>query len=178
MRSVFDIGADLLALAELMDEAAGESGELDAEAALALDRWVAELGTDEGRKLDSYAGLIRHLETQAAVARATAEQFQRKAQARENQVRRLKQRLLDYLLATGQKKAAGASGWEFAVQANGGVVPVIVADGTDPSTVGEAFKRVRVEIDVSKARDALLMGCELGWAKLGERGSHLRLRPA
>jgi hypothetical protein len=177
VRSVFEIGADLMALAELMDEAGGDGGELAPEAALELDRWVAELETDQARKLDGYAGLLRHLESQAAVARATAEQFQRKAQARENQVKRLKQRLLDYLEATGQKKATSLSGWDFCVTPNGGQAPLEI-DAVPLDGLPREFLTVVTAVNKEAVRRELAGGLTLSWARLGGRGRHLRIRPA
>jgi hypothetical protein len=175
MRSVFEIGADLQALADLMDEAPG--GELDPEAALVLDRWFADLAADQARKLDGYVSLIRHCETMAAAARETAERFARKAQAEENKARRLKQRLLDYLDFTLQPKAVTASGWTVAGQSNGGAVPLEI-DAVSLEAVPRQFVTTVEVIDKAAIRSALAAGDSLPFARLGERGRHLRIRPA
>jgi hypothetical protein len=42
--------------------------------------------------------------------------------------------------------------------------------------IPKEFLRVKYEVDTDKVRDALAEGQELGWATLGERGDHLRIK--
>jgi hypothetical protein len=175
MADLFDIGdiADIKALMDLLDET---DGEITPESQDAMDAFFAEIEGNQGEKLQGYATLIRRMETEAAVAKAEAEQWDRKGDARANSARRLKDRLKLYLEVTGQKKVQTSRGYVIAIQANGGKVPLVIADGTDPKALPETFQRIRVEIDTDAVRETLESGGSLPFAALGERGSHIRIR--
>lgn len=171
-RGVYEIGADLEALADLMNEA--PDGELSPEAAAAVEAWFAEVQADQANKLDGYVWMIRWFEADESVAKATADQFQRKAKAAGNKADRLKARLLGFLSATGQAKARTASGWEVRVQANG-TTPVVIDPDADPASLPERFRLVRVEVSKAAVAKALAAGEELAFARWGEKGHHLRI---
>lgn len=172
MRTLFNIGDDLRALADLMDECEELSPEVDA----AITAWFNELSADEAAKLDGYVGLIRTWEMEAAAAYAEAEQYEAKARVRANRAARLKDRLKWYLESTGRKKVETATKRTIAIQANGGPVPVMLADSIDPSTIPDDLAIVRRTIDTEAVRQFLLAGGTLDFAALGFRGTHLRIR--
>lgn len=172
MPKLFDIGADLLALSDLLDES---NGEITPENEPIIEAFFAELENDQAVKLDGYVGLIKTIEGEAVVAKATAEQFTMKARSRENAAKRLKDRVKMYLEATKQPKAVTEKGFTLAVTNNGGKQPLDV-DDVRIEDVPERFRKVTVTIDNEKIREAIEAGEELSFARLQPRGNHLRIR--
>jgi len=173
-RAIFSIGADLLALNDLLDETGGEL--TTPEADTAVSAWLAELHTEQAAKLDGYVGLIRTLEMEASAATAEAEQYAKKAGTRTNRVKWLKRRMKDHLEATGQLKATTVTGRVLAIQKNGGVFPLDLAETLRPDDLEERFRKVTVTIDTDAVRKALETGEAVPGACLRERGTHLRIR--
>lgn len=171
MPKLFDIGADLLALSDLLDES---NGEITPENEPILEAFFAELGNDQAVKLEGYVGLIKTLEGEAVVAKATAEQFAMKARSRESSVKRLKDRVKMYLEVTRQPKAVTEKGFTLAVRANGGKQPLDLDDIRIEDLPVE-FRKVSVVADTEKIREFLEAGGSLSFARLQPRGSHLRI---
>lgn len=173
-RRLFDIGADLQAWHNLLDETGGDIS--DPAVAAAIEAWFAEVARDEAVKLDGYCNLIKLLDSEAAVARAEAEEYAKRAQVRENRVKWLKNRMKDYLTATGRTKAQTATGRTVAVQKNGGKLPLAIDAAATPETVPVEYVRVVQSINTEAVRAALEAGQELAFAKLMPADYHLRIR--
>ena len=173
-RTLFAISDDLLALNDLLEQLDGDvtNPEVDA----AVTKWFAELASDESKKLDGYAGYIKQMEMESVAAKAEADQWAAKARTRDNRVKWLKERVKVYLELTGRTKATTDTGRTFAIQNNGGVVPLIIAELTDPKTVDPKFQKVTYSFDSEAIRQALADGGTLDWARLEKRGTHLRLK--
>ena len=173
---LFDMIPEHRALLDLIEEVPG--GELNPEAEAALEAFFAEIGEAEAPKLDSYAYVIRTLESQAAVAQAEADQYLSKKKTAENAVKRLKDRVKLYLEVTGRTKATTTTGRTFAIQANGGVAPLDLSDRvkSQPETLPSQFQRLKVEADTAAIRKALEDGEVLDFATILPRGNHLRIK--
>jgi len=91
-------------------------------------------------------------------------------------VKRLKNRLKDYLEFTGRTKAHTETGRTITVQANGGALPVITPPDIDIRGVPEQFVKVIRSLDLDAVREELKSGAELPFAQLGQRGTHLRIK--
>ena len=63
LKSLFGIGEDLNALAELLDERSDNPAECQS----AIDEWLSEIQDNLADKADNYAGLISELEGIAEV---------------------------------------------------------------------------------------------------------------
>lgn len=174
MATLFQIGDDLLALNALCEELPG--GELSPEAEAAFDAWAKSIADDEANKLESYCGLVKTLEGEIAVAKAEAEQFAMKARTRENRVKWLKQRMLDYLTGTGRTKAVTTAGRTVAVQANGGNAPLWIDPTIAPEAAPVIYQKIRVEFATDSIRADLEDGIGPNWARLDPRGNHLRIK--
>lgn len=171
-RTLFAISEDLLALDHLLEELGGDVSDPAVDAAITA--WMTELGADESLKFDGYVNYIRQLEMEAAAAQAEANDYAERAQTRRNRVAWLKSRVKDHLEATGRKKAGTATGRTLAIQANGGMTPILWAETIDIEAVPENLtKRV---LDTEAVRFELEAGRELPIARLGKRGTHLRIR--
>ena len=175
--TLFQIGDELRAILELVDETGGELPPT-------LEQWFAEISQDEASKVESYYGLCKSLETEATVATAESEQFQAKAKARTNAVKGLKDRMKLYLENQGRKEAVGTSGRKACVQANGGKVALTQAIALNPNDMSaaevtrcdERFLKPKVTLDTEAVRSALEAGEVIEMAKLEPRGTHLRWR--
>lgn len=177
-RTLFEIGAELQALDALLEELGGDVS--NPEVGAAIDLWYASLTADEGQSLENWVGYVRQLEMEAAVAREEAERFLAKARSRESRITWLTAAMKAHLERTGRTKATTAAGRTIAVQKNGGKPPLAwtgPAGGmVTPDDVPDEFCKVRREIDVDKVRAALETGTQLPFAKIEERGTHLRIR--
>lgn len=173
MPKLFDIPADLQALGDLLDELGGEVTDVQVNAV--IEQWYAECQTNESDKLEAMIGLICTRESQAAVAKAQKEQFAAKQQARENDVKRLKDRLKLYLEVTGRRRIDLPTGRVLAIQANGGK-PSLLVDPVDHREVDPRFLRVTTSIDNESVRQAIEHGDPVPFARLGERGTQLRIK--
>lgn len=176
-RTLFDIGGDYLSkLNALLEEAEYTGGELTPDAVSEIDRILADLQSDEGRKLDWHINDIRRLEAEAAAADAEVEEYRRRAQVRRNMVARKKKFLKDYLAYTQRIEATTASARKIAIHVNGGVQPLTLADPLDPAAIPDDLVIVRREPDKEAIRERLAAGEELSFARLEPRGTHLRIR--
>lgn len=172
--TLFQLGDDIRALDDLIEELGGDVSDPQVEAA-----WLAmaeQLTTDEAAKLDGYVNYIRTLEMEAVAAKAEAEQYAMKARTRENRVKWIKERLKQHLEATGRTKAETATKRAIAIQANGGKPPLILVDNLDPATLPDHLVIIRRTPDTDAIRAALEAGEPLPFASLGCRGTHLRIR--
>lgn len=173
MPTLFDIGEELRALNELLEERDGDVSDPAVEQA--IDQWFTEFVGAESAKADAYVGYIRTLEGEIAVANAEIEQFRMKAQSRAKRVTWLKDRLKLYMELTGKTKIPTAAGRVVAIQSNGGNQPIKL--NLLPHELPAEFLRVTVEPDLDKIRESLLAGGEATkFATLEPRGSHIRIR--
>lgn len=171
--TLFEIRDDLNALADLLAEVGGDVTEADAEAA--IDAWLAETEGATKAKLDSYAALIREVETRAAGRKAEAERLAALAKADSGTVDRLKARLL-WFMQDQQLDKVETERFRLTVCANGGKPPVRLL--VPPETLPAEYRREKVIVsaDTDTIREALEKGADLPFASLGERGVHLRIR--
>lgn len=173
-RTLFEIGNDLLALDALIEELGGDISDPSVEKN--ITDWFNELARDESVKLDGWVGYIRQLEMEIAAAKAEADQFILKAKARETRVSWLKHRMKLHLETGGRSEAKTAAGRRVWIQANGGNQGVIYADKIDINDVPGQFVRVVREVDENAVRAALKRGETLEFARLADRGNHLRIK--
>lgn len=182
MATLFAIQADLIALNELCEELPG--GEMTPEAEAAFDAWAKTIEGDEGRKLDGYCGLVKQLESEAAVAKAEAEQYAMKARARDNRVKWLKDRMKGYLEFTGRKKMVTATLRTVTIQTNGGKLAMTQTLAANPNDMTaeeilhcpDKYFKVRTVLDAEAIRKDLEAGEPVNGASLEPRGTHLRIR--
>ena len=172
MRPLYAIRADVLAISDILEEAEGDLSACTP----ALELWLAALENEQAEKLDSFIDLIKTLRMEAVAAKAEKDQWAAKEKARTNRADYLERMLREHLEATGQRKVTTATGRTVAVVANGGKPPVVYAEAVDPAAVPEEFRRVKTEIDTQRVQLFLESGGSLPFARLGERGSHLRVR--
>lgn len=176
-RRLLEIGDDLRALNDLLEETGGELSTPEVEAAfVALSQSIIR---EEGAKLDRCVNYLRRLDMEATAARAEAEQYMTHATVREARARRFKDFLRSYIETTGRTKVQTESGRVLAIQANGGNAPIRWLDSSiDPETLPPEFVVVRKTINADAVRRALeeRNPDALKIAMLDDRGRHLRIR--
>lgn len=176
VRTLLEIGDDIRALDNLIEEAGGELSRPEVEAAFVA--LFEQLACEEAGKLDGCVNYIRRLESEVSLARSEADQYLQHARVREARIDRFKRFLIDYLNRTGRTKATTLTGRTVAVQANGGKPPVRLVESIDPATVPDHLVQVKRLLDI----EAIRRGLEEGdpdakkIAMLAERGQHLRIR--
>lgn len=172
-RSIFEIGDGLNAIVEAFDRAE-ENGD-DEVVRTAFEAYFAQLLDNRGIKLDRYAALIQFNQTLADAAKAEAKRCADLARIRENRVAAMKARLKVYFEANGIAKVETAK-HAFTIAGNGGKLPLVIDENTKPEAAPERFQKVTVDFDQDAIRAALESGEELDFARLGERGTHLRVK--
>lgn len=174
-RSLYDIGADLMALEDLLIECGGDIS--DEVAAEAIDRWLADIESDLAGKVDNYAGLIKGLEARAETRKVEAERMRARAKVDENAAGNLKKRLMETLKALNIPKVEGAR-FTVAVQRNGGRPGLDFSENADIETAPEwAFETVTTRRWQTDAiRERLAAGEDLGFVAVREPGFGLRIR--
>lgn len=171
MPTLFQIADDLRALAELLAEGGAELAD---DTAAAADAWFAELSGREETKLDAYVELIRRFEMESDAAGAEAERLEAIRGARGKAAARLKQRLHEHLVATGRTRIVTASARTIRIQTNG-TAPVDIDRDLDLATVPADLVKTTQSLDAAEVIRRLKAGETFPFARLGERGSHLRI---
>lgn len=172
-KTLFEIGADLVALDNLIDETGGELANPEVEQA--VESWFKELAVAESTKLAGYCGYIHQLDMEAEAAKQVAAVYQSKAKTRESRIAYLKNRMKEYLTGTGRTKVQTADGQTIAVQKNGGKQP-IEHDPIDPNELPDQFVKIVRQPDNDAIRKALEGGEVLPFSRLLPVGTHLRIR--
>lgn len=174
MSTLYEISADMAALRDLLAEVGGDVSDEAAEAA--LDQWLQEHADDLTEKLEDYRYMMRQLEASAAFRRSEAAVRLEAAKRDEANVERMKRRLMEFFRAHEMRRVDLPSGGWFSVSANGGKTPVELL--VPPESLPEAWRRAAVTYyaETDAIRAALEAGDALPFARLGERGQHLRVR--
>lgn len=149
-------------------------GEVTEEVDVLFDELAASELEGSG-KLDRYAWVMRRLLGEAEIIKERAAALYARGKTKENTVDRMKRRVQIYLDARGITKVEGDD-WTVSVQNNGGLLPLILAEGVDMRDVPGRFQKHIVDFDKDAIRTALGAGEELPFASLGERGRGIRMK--
>lgn len=180
MKSLLEIGDDFRALDALLSEC----NDVDTDAAKAfcdaegvLHRWFDELSTNESVKIDNYRHYIRTLERDIAVAQSLEDQYRKERKTREGRIAWLKDRMKQYMELRGKDRIVTDTLGEVRIQRNGGKLPILPegwADGLDPTLIHPMY--TKPVVDTEAVRASLEEGNKLEFARLGERGTHVRIK--
>lgn len=169
--TLLDIGQELTALSELMLSAADEDGVLPPDVEAQLEAWFAELSSDLETKIDNTAAFHRVLKLRAAIRKEEAERMLALHKIDANLAERIKRRLHLFMTTQGPQKIKTRR-FTLSVCGNGGVQPMDVDQGIDISHLPIKYRKEVLDHDAVRAD--LEAGAKLAWARLRERGSHLR----
>ena len=171
--TLFEIGAEIRALHDLLSETDGDITESEQ----AIDAWLRENEVNLKQKLDSCGGLIMEFDARAKARKEEAARLSALSQADENNVERLGKRLKLFLEGIGETKVETLR-FKFAVQKNGGKAALTVPFDweTEPARAPEAFQRRVIQLDREQIRIALEAGDVIEGCCIEERGTHLRIK--
>lgn len=142
-----------------------------------IDAYLEAEGAVED-KVDAYCAVWRELTLRAESRGLEGKRLAALADRDSKRADSLKQRLQFYFEFHGLKKMETAHN-SLSLVGNGGVLPVLVAEGTNPEDIDERFHRVipaRIEIAKDEVRNALEAGETLDFATLGVRGKRLSIK--
>jgi hypothetical protein len=175
-KTLFEIGNDLAALYDQLEEAEGEiTPELEAE----MDALLAQ-GEE---KIDGYCALIKEFEAKAKIRAEESTRISKLAQSDAAVASRLKTRLHEFLTRSDTQKIETLR-FKVRRQKNGGRVPVILDEyfASHPEELPERYRKVVFTPDLEQIREDLLdeAADAQHWgaqdvATLAEPGEHLRI---
>lgn len=170
--TLYELGGQLAALDELLAEVGGDV--TDEQAAEAINAWFAEIGEQVEHKLDGYGALIVELEARATARKAEADRMAGRAQVDTNAAKRLKERLKMFFIERNYK-VIETPRFRVTLAGHGGKVPLDI-DPVDAATLPLRFQAVSISPHTELIRAALEAGEALDFARLGERGSSIRIK--
>lgn len=175
MRGLFEISEDLHFLEDFLTETGGDITEEGLEAE--IDKWLGDLGAERDTKIDNYCALIKQFEATAEARKVEAARIANLASIDANAAARLKARLHEFFKIHKIEKLETLR-FKLARQKNGGQLAIIIDQELldDPVKIPEEYRRTEYFPRRDEIDQALKAGTELGWAKYGERGEHLRIR--
>jgi hypothetical protein len=167
--SLYAIDIELQAVLGAMLDGGADSPE----AKEALEAHLAGLDAALDSKADSYAAMIRELESRAQVRKEEANRIRNLAAMDEALSTRLKTRLKEVMERTGRTKIETPR-FYLSVAGNGGKNPLEIT--VDPATLPKDLQIVRIEADKEAIRTALEAGGTIEGCALLPRGTSLRIR--
>lgn len=177
-------------LAQMCDaiDAAEPTVDLDSAAGAAVVEAFNDAKLNLAEAVDRRIAWIAFVEGQIIAARAARDAWDAQKKRLEALLSAMRQRtaatISEHTAADAKITFRGRLG-ELSVRTNGGVLPMevtlppeLTAETLEQFGIDERFYKMRVtyELDSAAVRKALEGGETLPWAKLGERGSHLRIR--
>ena len=165
MATLYDITGGYLRLYDLMTNAE----EIDEEA---IKDTLESLNFDLANKSAGYVNVICQLDMEAEECDKAIEFFKHKKEIRQNNVKRLKEALLNAMDIANLKELKAGS-YTLKIANNGGKAPLSIPD---ESKVPERFMKIRYEPDKELIRKTIEDGTELPFAEIKERGRHLSIK--
>lgn len=164
--NLYELTGQFLQLQQMLEDP-------DAETEVINDTMEAIEGEIEV-KADGYAKVIKNMESNLFGVIAEQERLRIRRNLIESNIKRLKQNLQDSMIATGKKKFK-TDLFSFAIQKNGGKIPVIL-DVKDTSELPDELVRIKEEADLDAIRQLIEKEGICKYAHLGERGESLRIK--
>lgn len=186
--SLYNISEDLLTLGDLLAEVGGDV--TDEQAEEAITKWFEEIGEARDAKLDNYAALYRTLDARAEMRKAEAARLTDLAAVDGNTAERLKKRLKVFF-ELHELTTVQTDHFRLSLVNNGGAAPIEVDDNVKehPEQLPEEYRKVSFSVNMLAVREKLQIIAakqaagqeltaddQLPWARLGERGQHLRIK--
>lgn len=176
--TLYHLGADYLALDALLAEAEDAGQDLASpEVVEIVARWFSALDGALEAKAKRVVAVIREETAKADAVDGEVERLRKLAASRRGRVARLKDALHAAMTLAHVKRLDTDLG-VVSVCSNGGKQPVVV-DDVDPHVVAVTHPdlvEVRTSLNTDAVRSALADGASLPFARLGDRGEHIRIR--
>lgn len=174
MRTLFQIGEELTALAELMEELGGEI--TDDQVGLELEAYFDSLNEDKEAKLERYCWLVKEFEARAESRQQESYRLADLAQQDGRNAKRLKERLKSFLETQNPKKAETRS-FKMWVQKNS-ATPLEYPEAWDaePASSPERYHETKIILNKKLLRADLEAGELVEGCEIGPAGNHLRIK--
>ena len=166
MASLYELTGELMQLFEML-----EDPEMDEQAV--RDTMEAVEGEFDV-KVDGWCRVIRSIETEAKQLREEEKRLHDRRVACENNAKRSKELIKEYLRAVGRTEAGTVL--KAKIQTNGSVLPLKFKEGFEAKDAPDLYKRVEYSFDTDAIRAALNAGGVLDFVEYGERGDHVQIR--
>lgn len=121
-------------------------------------------------KCESYTVIIKELEGELYKQQAERDRWSRSCATLDENIKRMKQAVVDTIKLTGERKMA-TEHFKLSIVRNGGKQPMEVDEN-----VPKEYIRIIEQPDTYKIRQALESGETLDFARLKERGEHLGIK--
>lgn len=145
----------------------------------AIDIYLAGACGDELKlKVANYVSLMRECEARSEARAKEAALMAKGARVFDNMAKRLKSSLCEFMEIHSIDKLE-TDRYTIALTKNGGVLPLIVPENLDASTLPERFRVIVYQPNTTAIRSTLeeIGGTtDIGGITLGKRGKHLRVR--
>lgn len=166
MASLYELTGELMRLFEML-----EDPEMDEQAV--RDTMEAVEGEFDA-KVDGWCRVIKSIEAQAKSLKEEEKRLHERRTACENNVKRSKELIKEYLQAVGRTEAGTVL--KAKIQKNGSVLPLKFKEGFEAKDAPDLYKRVEYSFDTDAIRAALDAGGVLDFVEYGERGESLRIK--
>lgn len=172
-RTLYQISEELSDLERALEDI--ELTEEQQQEAIAI--YLAGASGDELRvKVGNYVSLMRECAARSESRAKEAALIAKGARTYDNMANRLKSSLAEFMQLHSIDKIE-TDRYTIALQNNGGVLPLIVPENLDASSLPEAFRVVVYQPNTTAIRAVLEAGTsEIEGITLGKRGKHLRIR--
>ncbi len=181
-KNLFELGQQLEAVFDSLDQV---DGEFTPEIESAITAWLESVDLDLDQKIDAYCSLIDKFNAHASIRKAESDRLAAMAKVDLNNAKRLKDRMKQFMEFTGNQKME-TKYRKLRLQNNGGALPIqwIAKDGDfitvlpDEPSIDSLPPEDVVQIpsiDMEAIRSDLEGGVELSFARLCDRGQHLRI---
>ena len=122
-------------------------------------------------KIEQWNRAIKNQEAERDALKGEYQRLYERYKTQDAQVSHMKETLLMYLKALGRKE--GGKVLMAKIVRNGGAQPLEIL--CQPEELPKAFRKVKIEADNTAIRDALAAGKKLKFARLLERGEHIKV---
>ena len=174
-KTLFEIGADIQALYDILTEADGEVSDESAEEV--IEEWFKELEKNQSDKFNGYCRLIANLEYLYKARESEAKRLSDSSRTIKNKAKRLEKRLLDYMTINNIDKVT-TDLYTISASNNGGKLPLIYPElwKTSPEEAPEEYHKTVIDLNLETLRYDLESGADVKDCAIAERGKHLRIK--
>lgn len=153
------------AIEECVDQETGEILDIDRLNALEMERNI---------KIRNVALWYKDVMAEAKALKDEEESFRKRRQAAENRAKGIKEWL--GIVLAGETFETEDKAVTIKTVKNGGLMPILFNEDVKPEDVPEEFTMIEYSYNNDAIRKALDAGERLGFAKYGERGTHLSIK--
>jgi hypothetical protein len=167
-RRLYELEGDLLELDRLLSDP-----ELDVDARAMVEGWFQTAGEAFKEKVGGYWYVVKSLEADAAFAKSERDRLDARQRALTLRAEGMKTTLRDTLVRLGLKKIPGHP-YTVSLVNNGGLAPLEIESDTKAEDLPKRYQKVTYDYDLQAIREDLEAGRPLPFARIGERGVHVR----